>query len=68
MNWRKTIITGLILSFALAIYNIFFQPLWFKYMEAQGRATGVAETALGYFGAIMLTTIITWFVTRRMNT
>jgi len=64
---RRALITALILSFALAIYSIWFQPLWNSYLESQGRQIGVAETAMGYFITIMITYAVNYFVTRKLE-
>lgn len=67
MNWRKTLIYGLLLSFSLALYQVLFQPWWNSWLEGMGRSIGIAEVAAGYFVLWMITLFIGRMVTRRME-
>lgn len=67
MNWRKSLVSLLILSFAMSIYQLWFQPSYNQWLIGQGRSLGVAESAGGYFMAGILTLLITWFVTKKMG-
>ena len=64
---KKALISALILSFALAIYNIWVQPMWEESLKAQGKSIGVAETAMGYFITILITYIINHYVTKDLD-
>lgn len=67
MNVKKLLITGLILSFALAIYHVWVQVPYEQALENEGKSVGVAEVALGYFLVWFITLIVTWYVTKNMD-
>jgi hypothetical protein len=67
MKVRKTLIQLLVLSFALALYQVMFQPMYDSYLQSMGRSIGIAEVALGYFITGALTFVVTKMLTRRMT-
>ena len=67
MKWRKPLISLMMLSFALALYQVVFQPLWNSWLESMGRSVGIAEVATGFFLTGLFTMLVTRMVTRRMD-
>jgi hypothetical protein len=53
------------LALALTVWQLFLQPLWNKWIEAQGHTVGFGETFLGYFIVIAAAWIISALATRR---
>lgn len=66
-NVRKWLVTGLIWSFAMAIYQIWFQPVWNDWLKGIGHTVGVAETAMGFFCAWAVFMVFGWWVGRNMG-
>jgi len=53
------------LALALTAWQLFLQPLWNKWLEAQGHVVGFGETFLGYFIVIAAAWILSAVVTRK---
>lgn len=67
MKWRKPVISVLILSIAMAFYDIFFKGYWYGYVEGQGRSVGVGEVAGGYFLVGMFVLVVNYLLTRKIG-
>ena len=67
MNWKKMLVIGLLMSFGLAIYQVWVQEPYFNALKEQGKPVGIAETALGFFGAWGIMTLLSYWITNRMN-
>ena len=57
---------GLIMSFGLAIYQTWIQQPYFDSLEAQGKGIGIGETAMGFFGAWLVMTLLGYYITKNM--
>lgn len=66
-NIRKYLITGLIWSFTLAIYQIWIQPAWNDWLTSMGHKIGVAETAMGFFLVWFFSVIFAWWISRNVG-
>jgi len=66
-NIRKYLITGLVWSFAMAIYEIWFQLAWNDWLAGMGHKIGVAETALGFFLAWFIAMMFGWWISRTIG-
>ena len=64
---RKLLVTGLVWSFAMAIYQTWFQPMWNDWLAGTGHTVGVAETALGFFLAWFIAMMFGWWVSRSIG-
>lgn len=67
MGLAKTTVKAAIMALGLAIWTMFAQPAYYAILEAQGRSIGVAETALGFFFAIMMSWGVAALATKRMD-
>jgi len=62
-----TLIKALFLAAALAVWQLFLQPLWDGWIQGMGRAVGFGETLLGYFMVILTAWFLAELVVRRMK-
>jgi len=62
-----TIVKAAILAMALAVWQVFVQPLYNAWLENMGKPTGVGETMLGYFVVILAAWLIAALITRRLG-
>jgi hypothetical protein len=67
MGILGTFVKSAFLALALAAYQLFFQGLWNKWIELQGKSVGFGETALGYFIVISIAWILAAIVTRALG-
>lgn len=67
MNWKKILVMGLLMSFGLAIYQTWIQQPYFDSLEAQGKGVGIGETAMGFFGAWIVMTLLGYYITKNME-
>ena len=64
---RKLLITGMIWSFVLSIYEFWFQSMWDQFLVSNGHTIGLAETAGGFFLAWMAATVLGWWISRTVE-
>ena len=67
LGLSKKLVQALILSFALAIYQVFLASMWENFVVDQGASLGVGEVAAGYFLVMLVALMASWWITRRMS-
>lgn len=65
--FRKELLQLAVLSFGMALYNLFVEPLWAGYVTGADVPLGVGETALGYFLWLSMLYVFSRFLTRGMG-
>jgi phosphotransferase system glucose/maltose/N-acetylglucosamine-specific IIC component len=66
-GFRKAIISAALLALAISAYSVLFKPMYDNWLSSQGHSNGFGETAIGYFGAIIVTYFVRWFIMRRQG-
>ncbi len=61
---KFTILRLMIVSFGLAIYEMFFKSKYIAWLEQNGDK-GVGEVAFGYFIVLILSYILAWIIVRK---
>ncbi len=64
---RNAIISAALLALAISAYTVLFKPMYDGWLSSQGHSIGFGETALGFFGAIIVTYLVRWFIMRRQG-
>jgi len=67
MGVVSSLVKAAFLALALAAWQLFLQPLWNAFIQAQGRTVGFGETALGYFIVIVVAWGLASLVTRGLE-
>jgi len=57
----------LVISAALAVYELFFKDLYKAWIISQGKTLGFAEMMLGYALILIPASIVAWSITRRLS-
>jgi len=61
---KFTILRLMIVSFGLALYEMFFKSKYIAWLEQNGEK-GIGEVAFGYFMVLVLSYIFAWIIIRR---
>jgi Na+-driven multidrug efflux pump len=60
-------VTALIVSFAIAIYQLWFYDPYVSMLEDQGKTVGIGETALGIFITLVIASVLSSVVTKNLS-
>lgn len=64
---RKNLIKALVVSFALAIYQVWGLPIWASTITNMGAPLGVGEAAIGYLIVLIVAFVTSNWLTRNMD-